>query len=54
MTDNGDGHPAADYLNPRLKALVEDGTRAGFSRDEVIAVLIDLLDDGMADDAEVR
>lgn len=49
-----DGHPAEDYLSPRLESLIADGVKAGFARDVVIAVLIDLLDDGPADDAEVR
>ncbi|GAC88679.1 hypothetical protein NBRC3257_1707 [Gluconobacter thailandicus NBRC 3257] len=49
-----DGHPAEDYLSPKLESLIADGVKAGFARDVVIAVLIDLLDDGPADDAEVR
>lgn len=51
---NGDGHPASDYLEPKLVALVAEGVKAGFARDEVIAVLISLLDVGPEDDSEVR
>lgn len=49
-----DGHPAEDYLRPKLDSLIEEGVSAGFSRDVVLAVLIDLLDDSAADDAELR
>ncbi|MBS1103841.1 hypothetical protein JK202_12595 [Gluconobacter sp. Dm-62] len=47
------GHPAEDYLRPKLQALISDGVRAGFPQDEVIAVLISLLDEGPEEDGEM-
>ncbi|MBS1064051.1 hypothetical protein [Gluconobacter wancherniae] len=49
-----DGHPAEDYLKPKLEALIEGAVSAGFSRDVTVAVLIDLLDDSVALDVETR
>ena len=36
--------PAADFLKPRLNALVAEAGKNGFAPDVTIAVLIDLLD----------
>ncbi|WP_181441937.1 hypothetical protein [Swingsia samuiensis] len=50
-----DGHPAEDFLKPKLQNLIEGAVKAGFSKDVILAVLIDLLDDGdVATNAEVK
>ncbi len=36
---------AADFLRPRLHNLMKEAEAAGYARDRVLAVLIDLLDD---------
>ena len=36
---------AADFLRPRLQCLIKEAETAGYGRDRVLAVLIDLLDD---------
>lgn len=38
--------PIADFLKPRLKHLIHEGVESGFTHGEIIAVLIDLLDEG--------
>ncbi len=45
MDNQRDGHPAEDFLRPKVEALISDAVAAGYSRDVVVAVLIDLLDD---------
>jgi len=34
--------PVHDWLRPRLEQLIADGTAAGFEREAVLAVLVDL------------
>ncbi|UMM64306.1 hypothetical protein [Aristophania vespae] len=44
--------PIADFLRPKLQKIVYDGVQAGFSYDQIIAVLIDLVDDTDLKDPE--
>lgn len=44
---------AEDYLRPKLEGVIADAQRAGYTRDVVLAVLIDLLDDRIPDQAEL-
>jgi hypothetical protein len=37
------GAPLHDWLKPRMEALLRDAQAAGFERDVVVAVLIDLV-----------
>ncbi|MBR0559811.1 hypothetical protein [Neokomagataea anthophila] len=45
MNGQCDGHPVEDFLKPKIEALITDALAAGYQRDVVLAVLIDLLDD---------
>ncbi|GBR51258.1 hypothetical protein AA106555_0485 [Neokomagataea thailandica NBRC 106555] len=38
-------HPVEDFLKPKVHALIESALAAGYERDVVIAVLLDILDD---------
>ncbi|WP_202405263.1 hypothetical protein [Saccharibacter sp. 17.LH.SD] len=38
-------HSAREFLEPKVEELFKQAVAAGFPRDEVLAVLIDLLDD---------
>lgn len=43
-----------DFLEPKLRALLQQGIDAGFSRETLLAVLIDLLDDSNLEDMDKK
>ncbi|GBQ05924.1 MULTISPECIES: hypothetical protein [Saccharibacter] len=47
-------YSARDFLEPRLQTLLQQGVETGFSRGELLAVLIDLLDDGNLKDMDKK
>lgn len=44
--------PIVDFLKPKLKMIIHEGVESGFTYSQIIAVLIDLLDDTDLEESE--